>query len=164
MTGRVDRIARTLAGGQAEVDVVAELFKPLPSFVVAHYLGVPEADRSRFDGWTDQIVAAGSQGDPLIATEAVAELLDYFTRLARRRRAEPGDDTISDLVAVFGDDDPSACCASSASRSPWWPAATTPPRGCSAGPASCWPPTPGSGSCWCASRRSSRRRSRSCSG
>ncbi len=29
-------------------DVVAELFKPLPSMVVAHYLGVPAADRERF--------------------------------------------------------------------------------------------------------------------
>ena len=26
-------------------DIVAELFKPLPSMVVAHYLGVPEGDR-----------------------------------------------------------------------------------------------------------------------
>lgn len=30
-------------------DIVAELFKPLPSMVVAHYLGVPEADRDQFD-------------------------------------------------------------------------------------------------------------------
>ncbi|WP_067350501.1 hypothetical protein [Streptomyces noursei] len=27
-------------------DIVAELFKPLPSFVVGRYLGVPEADRA----------------------------------------------------------------------------------------------------------------------
>ncbi|GGT06980.1 cytochrome P450 [Planobispora rosea] len=106
VTGRVEGIARALAGGQAEVDVVAELFKPLPGFVVAHYLGVPETDRARFDDWTEQIVAANAHGDPLAAAEAVAELMDYFTGLARRRRAEPGDDTISDLVAVFGDDDP----------------------------------------------------------
>ena len=35
-----------------------DLFKPLPSMVVAHYLGVPAEDRDRFDGWTDAIVAA----------------------------------------------------------------------------------------------------------
>ena len=39
-------------------DIVVELFKPLPSMVVAHYLGVPAEDRDRFDGWTDAIVAA----------------------------------------------------------------------------------------------------------
>jgi cytochrome P450 len=47
-----------LAGG----DIIAELFKPLPSMVVAHYLGVPDADRAQFDGWTDAIVAASASG------------------------------------------------------------------------------------------------------
>src|SRR5215475_5410590 len=41
-------------------DIVTELFKPLPSMVVAHYLGVPEEDRSKFDGWTEAIVAANT--------------------------------------------------------------------------------------------------------
>ena len=35
----VERLERMRAAGSA--DIVAELFKPLPSFVVAHYLGVP---------------------------------------------------------------------------------------------------------------------------
>ena len=39
----VERIERLRAAGGG--DIVAELFKPLPSMVVAHYLGVPEADR-----------------------------------------------------------------------------------------------------------------------
>ncbi len=43
-------------------DVVETLFKPLPSMVVAHYLGVPEEDRVAFDGWTEAIVAAGGSG------------------------------------------------------------------------------------------------------
>jgi cytochrome P450 len=87
-------------------DVVAELFKPLPSMVVAHYLGVPEADRSRFDGWTQGIVAANALGDPLLAGETVAELLAYFSHLVELRRAQPGDDTISALVQTGADDVP----------------------------------------------------------
>ena len=44
----------------------SELFKPLPSMVVAHYLGVPAADRTRFDRWTNaRIVAANAGGDVL---------------------------------------------------------------------------------------------------
>ncbi len=39
----VERIERLRANGGG--DIVAELFKPLPSMVVAHYLGVPEEDR-----------------------------------------------------------------------------------------------------------------------
>jgi cytochrome P450 len=80
------------------VDIVAALLKPLPSFVVAHYLGVPAADRRRFDAWTDGIVAANAQGDPLTASTAVGELFAYFTELIDHRRTEPGDDVVSDLV------------------------------------------------------------------
>ena len=100
---------------------MAELFKPLPSMVVAHYLGVPAEDRGRFDGWTDAIVAANALGDPLDGGEAVGELFGYFTELIERRRAEPGDDTISHLVAAgaAGGDAPWRRSASSASRSRW---------------------------------------------
>ena len=84
-------------------DVVRELLKPLPSLVVAHYLGVPAEDRPRFDVWTDAIVAGTSTGDPLASADAAAEMLDYFSRLVERRRREPGTDTISQLAAA-GDD------------------------------------------------------------
>jgi cytochrome P450 len=98
---RLDRIVQRGGG-----DIVAEVFKPLPSMVVAHYLGVPEQDRERFDGWTDAIVAAGAAGDVAGAPEAVAEMLGYFGELVERRRREPGDDTVSHLVAAgVGDDD-----------------------------------------------------------
>lgn len=84
-------------------DVVHELLKPLPSLVVAHYLGVPDEDRPRFDGWTDAIVAATSSGDPLASAGAAAEMFGYFADLIERRRRDPGDDTISQLAAA-GDD------------------------------------------------------------
>ena len=93
-----ERVERLVADGEG--DVVARLLKPLPSFVVAHYLGVPEADRARFDGWTQGIVAANALGDPLLASDTVAELFGYFAELIERRRTEPGDDVVSDLVQV----------------------------------------------------------------
>ena len=97
----VERVERLRSAGAG--DVVAELFKPLPSMVVAHYLGVPESDWARFDRWTEGIVAANAQGDPLLAGETVAELFAYFTDLIEAKRAEPGDDTISHLVAAGAD-------------------------------------------------------------
>jgi cytochrome P450 family 130 len=86
-------------------DIVAELFKPLPSMVVAHYLGVPEEDWAQFDGWTQAIVAAntadsGIGGALQTAGEAVGSMMAYFTGLIERRRTEPEDDTISHLVAA----------------------------------------------------------------
>jgi cytochrome P450 len=98
----VERLERLRAAGSG--DVVAEVFGPLPSFVVAYYLGVPEADWPRFDGWTEHIVAANAEGDPLQAQDAVGELFGYFSDLVEQKRADPGDDTISALVRTGADD------------------------------------------------------------
>jgi cytochrome P450 len=94
----VARIEKCLEMGSA--DIVAELFKPLPSFVVAHYLGVPEQDRSQFDVWTDAIVAAAAEGELPEGSDPFTDLLTYFTSLIERRRKDPGDDIVSELVAL----------------------------------------------------------------
>ncbi|OBG60815.1 cytochrome [Mycobacterium sp. E3339] len=99
----VERIEGLRANGGG--DIVAELFKPLPSMVVAHYLGVPEPDRAQFDWWTDVIVAANTSDSGLAGAletvgDAVGSMMAYFTGLIERRRSEPEDDTISHLVAA----------------------------------------------------------------
>jgi cytochrome P450 len=102
----VERVERLRADGGG--DIVADLFKPLPSMVVAHYLGVPEADRDQFDGWTEAIVAAntaeGGIGGALATLgDALGGMMTYFTALVERRRTEPftePDDTVSHLVAA----------------------------------------------------------------
>ena len=99
----VERLERLLADGGG--DIVAELFKPLPSMVVAHYLGVPEADRKQFDGWTEAIVAANTADGGVAGAldslgDAVGSMMTYFTELIERRRRDAGDDTISHLVAA----------------------------------------------------------------
>lgn len=106
----VERIEKLRADGGG--DIVTELFKPLPSMVVAHYLGVPEEDWAQFDGWTQAIVAAntaegGVSGALETVGDAVGSMMAYFTGLIERRRTEPEDDTISHLVAagVGADDD-----------------------------------------------------------
>lgn len=87
-------------------DVVAELFKPLPSLVVAHSLGVPQGDRHQFDQWTDAIVSANATGDILGASGAVGELFGYFAALIEKRRTDPSDDMISTLVHAKIDGEP----------------------------------------------------------
>ncbi len=81
-------------------DIVEILFKPLPSLVVAHFLGVPHQDRSRFDGWTNSIVAATASGDLASAPDAALDLFTYATELIERRRHEPSDDLISELLGA----------------------------------------------------------------
>ncbi|MGA7054086.1 MAG: cytochrome P450 [Mycobacterium sp.] len=99
----VERIEKLRADGGG--DIVTELFKPLPSMVVAHYLGVPQEDWARFDGWTQAIVAANTAEDGVVGAlgtvgDAVGSMMTYFTGLIERRRTEPEDDTISHLVAA----------------------------------------------------------------
>jgi cytochrome P450 len=101
----IERLERLRSDGTG--DLVAAVAGPLPSFVVATYLGVPAEDRDRFDIWTDAIVAANAGGDVLRdAAGAVADLYGYFRELVERRRVEPGDDMISDLLAAEIDGDP----------------------------------------------------------
>lgn len=108
----VARIEALRANGGG--DIVAELFKPLPSMVVAHYLGVPDEDRDQFDGWTEAIVAAntaegGVAGALETLGDALGAMMAYFAALIERRRRAPADDTISHLVAAgVGADDADA--------------------------------------------------------
>jgi cytochrome P450 family 130 len=105
----VERIERLRANGGG--DIVAELFGPLPSMVVAHYLGVPEEDRTQFYGWTQAIIAANpteaGSADGVQTVGAFTTMMGYFTELIKLRRLVPGDDAISQLVmaGVGGDGD-----------------------------------------------------------
>ncbi len=92
---RLDDIVR--AGGG---DIVTTMFKPLPTLVVGHYLGVPASDRARFDGWVHRIVGATSSGGAHAVLDTVGEVFEYFGDLIDRRRADPQDDVISELVAA----------------------------------------------------------------
>ena len=92
----IERIEELITMGQA--DIAAELFKPLPNFVVAHYLGVPKEDRALFGAWTEAIVQANAAGNSLDAGDAVNDLVEYFSALIEKRRVEPGRDAVSALV------------------------------------------------------------------
>lgn len=91
-----ERVAWLREAGRG--DIIADFFKPLPSRVVAHFLGVAAADRGLFDRWTNAIVAANAEGDVLSAGDAVGEMFGYLNRLIERRKSDPGDDMISMLV------------------------------------------------------------------
>jgi len=86
--------------GTTPVDIIEVLFKPLPSFVVAQFLGVPDEDRSQFDAWTSAIVAASATGTLATAADAAMELFGFASELMERRRVEPGPDVVSDLVTL----------------------------------------------------------------
>lgn len=83
------------------VDLHRDFSSPVPTFVLAHLLGVPEGDRARFDPWVAALVALQNGGlrfGGLTAPDAVAEMFGYFSDVISARRADPGDDLISALT------------------------------------------------------------------
>lgn len=92
----IERIEKLKNAGGG--DFVAAVARPIPSWVVAHYLGVPEEDRHRFEDWTQAFVQANAMGHGAGIGEALADLVGYFSELVERRRREPGDDVISVLL------------------------------------------------------------------
>ncbi|MHC1559691.1 cytochrome P450 [Actinomycetospora sp. C-140] len=78
------------------VDLHAAFSVPLPIFVICELLGVPVEDRAYFKGLSERM-ATLTGDDPRVAR---AEFERYTAGLAEAKRAEPGEDVISDLVAA----------------------------------------------------------------
>ena len=93
-----ERLEKLVADGGG--DLVDALARPVPAFVVGHFLGVPPEDRTRFEGWTAALVSAQAEQSYAHAADALGELYGYFTDLVEHRRHDPGDDMISVLVAA----------------------------------------------------------------
>ncbi|MER8000451.1 cytochrome P450 [Streptomyces sp. NPDC095613] len=95
-----DELLDALPAGRA--DLIASYAAPLPIVVICELLGVPPEDRRDFREWTDALVAP-DPGRPGRAKEAVRDMLAFFTGLLATKRAEPGDDLLSALIAVRDD-------------------------------------------------------------
>ncbi|KJS53525.1 cytochrome P450 [Streptomyces rubellomurinus subsp. indigoferus] len=89
-------------------ELVGALAYPLPIVVIAELLGVPAEDRERFRGWADVMLSGTMRADEVVVgaetlrsyAPTLREMFDYFTGQVRARRARPGEDLISLLVAA----------------------------------------------------------------
>lgn len=102
----LDAALETLRGG-APVDMVAALCRPLPAHVIAHMMGVERETIPTVIGWADTMAQATASGFPidyandphwLASEQAKAELGAFLIAEMRRRRADPGDDLVSQIV------------------------------------------------------------------
>jgi cytochrome P450 len=88
-----------------ELDVVDDLAYPLPVTVICELLGVPREDEPRFHGWASAVARGLDPAESLTdaeirqAEQASLQLNEYLTGLVEGRRAHPGDDLLSGLVA-----------------------------------------------------------------
>jgi pentalenolactone synthase len=94
---RLDHLAKLTP----PVDLHAELSFPLPVLVICQLLGVPFEDRNYFGGVSARM---GDLRDEAAGTAAREELAAYMAGLIERKRHEPAEDVLSDLVDELDDD------------------------------------------------------------
>ncbi|MEU4229157.1 cytochrome P450 [Nonomuraea sp. NPDC026600] len=85
-------------------DLVSGLGFPLPVWVICDLLGVPNEDRFRFAYWSDTLMNL-SKYEQKEVDAAQAEFNEYFAAHIAAKQAQPGDDLISDLLALVEEDD-----------------------------------------------------------
>jgi cytochrome P450 len=95
----LDRLA-----GRDGFDLMAEFALPIPIDVIAAILGVDQARLAEFRDWSEGVIQSlnplrtPAQTDHMV--RAGAALLDYMNALMAARRTAPGDDLVSDMVAL----------------------------------------------------------------
>ena len=88
-----------------ELEIVSQLAYPLPVQIICELLGVPAGDHQRFAGWSARLAHSLQprfieQDEEGFADAAAAriEFAEYFRELITQRRAEPGDDLLTELI------------------------------------------------------------------
>ncbi|UJB42447.1 cytochrome P450 [Streptomyces sp. A1-5] len=92
----VERQLDEMARLAPPVDLVKEFALPVPSLVICELLGVPYEDRETFQANSAQILVKDQSLDEKMA--AYDALTTYLAQLVTRKRAEPGEDILSDLA------------------------------------------------------------------
>lgn len=96
--------------GRGEIEFVADLASELPTIVIAEIIGIPAADRGRFQHYVTPLlhffsVAAPPPEVAVAARQAMIDMADYLRQIISQRRAKPQGDVISALLsAEFGGD------------------------------------------------------------
>ncbi|REK86041.1 cytochrome P450 [Streptomyces inhibens] len=101
----VRRVADELLDAMAErgrADLIADYAGPLPITVICDLLGIPQDDRRDFLAWSDALITP-DPSRPGQMKEAIGSMLEFYTGLIAAKRAQPGDDLLSDLIAVRDD-------------------------------------------------------------
>jgi cytochrome P450 len=95
------------SGREGEVvrcDFVEAFAKPYPSQVIASVMGAPLTDAPRLHHWSNwiqkQFDAASMASEKELIERAVEEFYEYAEALLVERRANPGDDLMSMLIAA----------------------------------------------------------------
>lgn len=94
-----DRLVDDMVKQGQPADLKAQLGFPLPVWVICDMLGVPDADRDRFAYWSDAMLNLTRYTQDQMDA-AHTEFVAYMRGHVEAKRAEPGEDLLSDLIAT----------------------------------------------------------------
>ncbi|MEV3854205.1 cytochrome P450 [Streptomyces sp. NPDC050095] len=101
---RIEAVADQLLAalpGRGTADLVSAYALPLPVTVICELLGVPEADRTTFHAWSNELVMPTS---PQAGAAASAQLASVLGDLMARKAADPDGTLLGDLAAAGPDE------------------------------------------------------------
>lgn len=103
----LDRVAES-----GEMELIADLARPVPATLICELLGVPTEDQAEFTQWTTDathglltIRGLGDENTEKKVEAAGTSLIGYFSNLIEARRGNPGDDLMSVLISAEEDGD-----------------------------------------------------------
>lgn len=83
--------------GRGRADLIHEFAFPLPIYAICDLLGVPAEDQDDFRDWAGMMIRHG-KGPRGGVARAVKRIRAYLAELIHRKRADLGDDLISELI------------------------------------------------------------------
>lgn len=100
--GRIRELAKQIVDAvidKGECDFVAEVAGEMPSFVIAELMGLPLSDGRELYKLTETIHTAPEALPPGAGGQAVMKMFEYGSGVMAEKRARPGDDLASKLLA-----------------------------------------------------------------
>ncbi|MBD0743160.1 cytochrome P450 [Streptomyces sp. CBMA152] len=109
LRGQVRAAAERLADGLEKriasdpyADLVSAFSNPLPLAVIGDLFDIPEQERRDFSGWVTTMLAPPGREE---LAAAIGGIHEYLLGLVAARRADPGADLLSGLIAARDEDD-----------------------------------------------------------
>ena len=88
-----------------QMELISQFSYPLPVTVICEMLGIPPEDREQTKRWSENLLSAQTPERQEETRRDIAAFIDYLRELFAKKRAEPRDDLISDLLQVEVDGD-----------------------------------------------------------
>jgi cytochrome P450 len=86
------------------LELIAQFSYPMPVTVISDMLGIPPEDRAQAGLWAGRLLAPATPESRAYMLEGVRELTAYLRTLFIRKRANPDEELISQLLRAEGED------------------------------------------------------------